>query len=102
MNEYVEVNIQWYKEKSQLVQVPIEGIKFFTQIKFDEEGDKIPQWTAEILITKSINQCLSYGRLRYLFEHAPKHLLKKGKLFIVYDGPSQVAKGEILTDLIKI
>lgn len=98
MNEYVDVKIEWFTEKAQFEEIPSEGIKFFTQIKFDEEGDKLPQWTAEIVITKSINKHICFGNLRYLFEHAPKHYLKKEKKFIVYDGPSQVAKGCILTD----
>lgn len=97
MDEYVDVRIQWFRDKCQLVDKPSNGIKLFTQIKFPEEGDKIPQWTAEIIITRSINEKLCYGNLRYLFEQAPKHLLEKGKVFIVFDGPLEVAKGEVLT-----
>lgn len=98
MNEYVKVNIEWLTKKEHLEQIPEDGIRFCTQIKFDEEGEKIPQWTAEIIITKCIGQYLYSGNLRYLFEQAPKYLLKSGKKFTIFDGPFLVAKGEVLTD----
>lgn len=58
----------------------------------------MPQWTAKIIITESINKYLYFGKLRYLFEQAPRYLLKSGEKFIVYDGPAQVAQGKVLTN----
>lgn len=98
MSKYAEVSLEWFEENGQLDYTTSKGTRFCTQIRFIEEGNKIPQWTAEIIITKSINKCLSVGNLRYLFEHAPNHLLKKGSKFIVFDGPYQIAKGEVLAD----
>lgn len=100
MNKYVEVEIEWLREQTRLEQIPIDGIRFCPQIKFEEEGDKIPQWTAEIIIRKSINKYLCYGDLRYLFKEAPNHLLKKGKKFIIFDGPFPIANGKVVTNSI--
>lgn len=96
VNEYVSVNIEWIKENEVLDSEYMNEIVFHTQIRFEEEGDKIPQWTAEIVLIKSIKKGLFYGKLKYLFDEAPKHLLKEGKKFSVFDGPLEVAKGKIL------
>jgi hypothetical protein len=53
-----------------------------------------------IEIRRSIDKSLCSGDLRYLFENAPKHFLKKGKRFIIFDGPFPIANGEVLTDFI--
>ncbi|MEQ8156583.1 MAG: hypothetical protein ABRQ25_17175 [Clostridiaceae bacterium] len=98
MSEYVQAKIDWFEDKNQLNHIPESGVRICTQIKFDQEGDKIPQWTAEIIITRSISKCISYGKLRYLFEQAPKYLLKESNKFIVFDGPFKVARGEVLAD----
>lgn len=99
--EYVEVFIQWEKEDIGLglTELPQGGIRFCTQIKFDEEGDVIPKWTAEIIIRKINDQFSCYANIKYLFEGAPYYLLSKGRRFAIFDGPNVIAKGEILTDL---
>lgn len=101
MDNYVKVNIEWIKPHIELYDIPDEGIRFCPQIKFEEEGDKLPQWTAEIVIKNNISKSLCAGYLRYLFEQAPDYLLKRGKRFVVFDGSFPIANGEILTDLIK-
>lgn len=100
MDKCVRINIEWLKSHVKLEEIPTNGIRFCPQIKFEEEGEEIPQWTAEIIIRRKIDESLYFGDLRYLFENAPKHFLRKGKRFIIFDGPLPIANGEVVTDLI--
>lgn len=100
--EYVEIYIEFSKKDIKLVELSYNGIRFCPQIRLEDEGDIKPNWTVEIIIRESRNNFSFYADLRYLSENAPKELLKKGKEFILFDGPNQIAKGEILTDLISM
>ena len=53
----------------------------------------------EVIIRRWGSDSSCYTELRYLFDDAPKHLLKKGKKFILFDGPNEIAKGELLNGI---
>lgn len=93
--QYVEVYIKWFKEYEQWAERS-NCIRFCTQIRLEEEGEDKPIWTAEIIIKKFSDPSSCYADLKYLFEHAPNHLLKKGKSFALFDGPNQIANGKII------
>jgi hypothetical protein len=95
---FVKVYIKWLKKGIEHTIIPPNGIRFCPQIRFDDEQNVQPIWTAEIIIRKWGNSSSCYADLRYLFDHAPNYLLKKGKKFIVFDGPNAIAEGEILND----
>lgn len=98
MKEYVKAYIQWFRNDIKWQEIPLDGIRFCPQIKFEEEGYILPKWTAEIIIRRANTSSSCYVDLKYLFEHAPHYLLIKGKKFIIFDGLNAIAKGEIVED----
>lgn len=98
IREYVNVYIEWINKQINYVDIPQKGIKFCPQVRFEKEGATIPKWTAEIIIRKWGENASCYAEFKYLFEGAPLSLLKKGNKFELFDGPNEIAKGEVLED----
>lgn len=97
--KYVKVYIEWLNKGISKSEVPPEGIRFCPQIRFDDEKNKDPNWTAEIIIRRWGDNSSCFAELRYLFDKAPHHLLKQGKTFIIFDGPNKIANGKVVSDL---
>lgn len=97
--QYVDVYIEWQQESISHVEIPSEGIRFCPQIRFEDEVEILPKWTAEIIIRSWGINSSCYAELKYLFSTAPNYLLKKGNKFIIFDGPNIIANGEVLSNL---
>ncbi|WP_143318590.1 hypothetical protein [Clostridium sp. HBUAS56017] len=99
--EYVQASIEWFGDEIEWPEIPLDGLKFHPQIKFEEEGDVQPKWTVEVIIRRVSNNSNYYVDLKYLFEQAPHNLLRKGGKFVLFDGPNAIAKGEVMEDVLE-
>lgn len=97
--QYVDVYIEWFNKDISYPEIPPKGIRFCPQVRFEDQGSAIPKWTAEIIIRKWGSKASCYAELRYLFDHTPNYLLKQGEKFILFDGPNEIAKGEVLNGI---
>lgn len=52
---YVQVYITFYESDRVCNEISYNGIRFFPLIRFEEEGDMMPRWTANIIILIAID-----------------------------------------------
>ncbi|MDD4476277.1 MAG: hypothetical protein PHV95_10945 [Eubacteriales bacterium] len=77
--------------------LPKDGIRIYTPIFINLKEDYNDMWTAEIIILKYY-QSTYYGKIRYLFDGAPTHLLTDGALFSIFDGVKSTGTGTIINE----
>ena len=77
-----------------------QGGKYFAVAQFDDDKNwDCISWSVKFELLPPILEddiSISYGKVDFLFDTAPKSRLISGNSFYVYEGPKKVAKIELL------
>ena len=97
MKKRVHAYVQWipFSEGGRRSPIPL-GMKYGPIIRFEEEINRIEEWSAEIYVIRNDSDNTSLIELSYLVSKAPFHNLSTGKTFELFEGNRLVAKGTIL------